>query len=104
MGRTIATSTQLVYEFERKWTPFVRALRKQDQEAFAELVALAHYHAAAISCAKASNPFEVFMLAMLVGLVRRVQQLECEQRASAMTVDTTAIENETAEHATLERE
>lgn len=76
MGRTLSTSTQLVYEFEAKWTPFVRALRKEDQEAFAELVAFAHFHAAAISYAKASDPFEAFMLAMLVGLMKRVLHLE----------------------------
>lgn len=104
MGRTIATFTQLVYEFERKWTPFVRALRKEDQEAFAELVALAHYHAAAISYAHASNPFESFMLAMLIGLVKRLEQLERAPRASEMTVDAVIVEREGVAGAEVEGE
>lgn len=87
MGRTLSTSTQLVYEFEAKWTPFVRALRKEDQEAFAELVAFAHFHAAAISYAKASDPFEAFMLAMLVGLIKRVMHLERVLETREMMVD-----------------
>lgn len=87
MGRTLSTSTQLVYEFETKWTPFVRALRKEDQDAFAELVAFAHFHAAAISYAKASDPFEAFMLAMLVGLMKRITHLERVMEARAMVVD-----------------
>ena len=87
MGRTLATSTQLVHEFEIKWTPFLRAMRKEDQDAFQELIAFAHYHAAAISYAKASDPFEPFMLAMLVELMKRVRTLERESHAREMTID-----------------
>ena len=87
MGRTLATSTQLVHEFEIKWAPFLRAMRKEDQDAFQELIAFAHYHAAAISYAKASDPFEPFMLAMLVELMKRVRTLERELNAREMTID-----------------
>lgn len=90
MGRTLSTSTQLVYAFETQWAPFVRALRQEDQEAFAELVAFAHFHAAAISYAKASDPFEAFMLAMLVGLMKRVMHLERIIETREMTVDASA--------------
>ena len=87
MGRTLATSTQLVHEFEIKWTPFLRAMRKEDQDAFQDLIAFAHYHAAAISYAKASNPFEPFLLAMLIELMKRVRKLENELYARDMAID-----------------
>lgn len=78
MGRTVPTATLRVYQFESAWKKFARAPRTVDREAFAELVAFAHYHAAAIAHAASPYPFEMILLAMLVGLVQRVETLEAQ--------------------------
>lgn len=79
MGRTLPTGTMQVYAFEREWQQFARAPRKADRqadcEAFGALVALAHFHAAAIAHAGSPYAFEMIVLAMLVGLVRRIENL-----------------------------
>jgi hypothetical protein len=76
MGRTLATATQRVYEFEREWKMFARAPRRIDREAFAELCAFAHFYASAIAHATSPCTFEMILLTMLVGLVRRAEILD----------------------------
>lgn len=75
MGRTVPTGTMQVYRFERDWCALARAPRRVDREAFAELVAFAHFHAAALAHAASPYEFEMILLTMLVGLVRRAETL-----------------------------
>jgi hypothetical protein len=76
MGRTLPTATMRVYQFEGTWKQLARAPRKVDREAFAELVAFAHFHAASIAHAASPYVFEIIVLTMLVGLVRRAETLK----------------------------
>lgn len=76
MGRTLPTATMQVYQFESEWQKFLRAPRAVDREAFAELVAFAHFHAAPLAHAASPYGFEMILLTMLVGLVGRAEALE----------------------------
>ena len=76
MGRTLLTATLQVQKFERDRKRFTHAPRKLDREAFAELCAFAHFRAVPIAHAASPYMFEMIILTMLVGLVRRVETLE----------------------------
>jgi len=66
MGRTLATSNQIILQEQSEFTNFRRTLRLQDQLAFDELFAGARKHTAAITMAAHALPFEAILLAMLV--------------------------------------
>jgi hypothetical protein len=76
MGRTLPTSTQLIQEFEASWQPYARALRKEDREALADLLAMVRFQSAAIAYASRPDPFQAFTLAMLGGMMKRLRHLE----------------------------
>ncbi len=76
MGRTLPTSTLLIREFEEEWKPYARALRREDREILEELYAMVRLQSAPISYAAPPEPFQAFMLAMLIGMMRRIRQLE----------------------------
>lgn len=76
MGRTLPTSTMLIQEFEESWRPYARALRKEDREVLGELFAMVRFQSAAIAYASRPDPFQVFALAMLGGMMKRVMHLE----------------------------
>lgn len=66
----------LIQEFEESWRPYARALRKEDRDMLAELFAMVRYQSAAIAYASRPDPFQVFALAMLGGMMKRVMHLE----------------------------
>lgn len=76
MGRTLLTATLRVQKFEQDWKIFARAPRQPDREAFAELCAFAHFHAAPLAHAASPYFFEMILLTMLIGLVQRAETLE----------------------------
>lgn len=76
MGRTLLTATLRVHQFEGEWKIFARAPRSADREAFAELCAFAHFHAAAMAHAASPYNFEMILLTMLVGLAHRAEILQ----------------------------
>ena len=82
MGRTLSTIIQTIRAEEEGWRHFRRALRREDQEAFDVLWALARRHAAPASMASRPMPFEAVLMGMLVGLQRHV--LDLEQRLVAV--------------------
>jgi hypothetical protein len=79
MGRTIVPPRQLLEQKEAEWDTFMRALRKEDQDALKELWAMAHHQSAPMANAAAPDPFEAILLSMLIGLMRRVRHLENAQ-------------------------
>ncbi len=93
MGRTLPTATMRVQQFERDWKIFTRAPRKVDREAFAELVAFAHFHAAPLAHAASPFIFEMILLTMLVGLVRRADTLEAQGVMQFYTQSTQVLES-----------
>lgn len=76
MGRTLPTSTMLIQEFEQTWRPYARALRREDREVLYDLYAMARLQSAPIAYASSPEPFQVFTLAMLGGILKRVMRLE----------------------------
>jgi len=76
MGRTLPTIIQALRSEEESWRLFRRALRKDDQEAYDVLWACARRHAAPASMAGRPMPLEAAFMGMLVGMARRVMDLE----------------------------
>jgi hypothetical protein len=76
MGRTLPTATQLIEEFEDTWRPYARALRQEDRELLAALFAMVRQQSAPIAYASCPDPFQAFALAMLGGVLKRVEHLE----------------------------
>lgn len=75
MGRTVATSTQLVLEEIERWGKFRRALRKEDQEALDELLTAAKFHSAAAAYASRVVPFETMLVSMLIEQQKQIKVL-----------------------------
>ncbi len=76
MGRTLPTSTQLIHEFEETWRPYARALRQEDRQVLLELFAMVRLQSAPIAYAARPDPFQVFCLAMLGGILKRLIRIE----------------------------
>jgi hypothetical protein len=76
MGRTLATTNQIILEEQTAFTNFRRALRRDDQRAFDLLFASARKHTAAISQANHALPFEAILLAMLLEQAMEVERLK----------------------------
>jgi len=66
MGRTLPSITQAFLQEQQSLARFRRALRREDQLAFDELLADARRHLAASAYASHLLPFEVMLLSMLV--------------------------------------
>lgn len=81
MGRTTQTMTQLVAQEEAYWTPFRRALRKEDQEIFDRLFAAARHHSAPAHYASHATPFDSMLIAMLLEVMKAVEALSARVRA-----------------------
>jgi hypothetical protein len=75
MGRTLPPFSQLIEYERRAWTPFRRALRKDDQKAFDHLFDCAKLHVQAGVCISRPWPFEVIAMAMLLEHHKRLEQL-----------------------------
>ncbi|MBI4671789.1 MAG: hypothetical protein HY741_09000 [Chloroflexi bacterium] len=76
MGHTLSTATQLIREFEQECARFVRAQRREDQELARELLAMVYFQSAPIAYAASPEPFQLFALAMHIGILKRVVALE----------------------------
>lgn len=80
MGRTLPTQIWLLRQAEEEWKNFRRALRKEDQEAFDMVWSYARRHSVPASMAARTLPFEAHCLSMLVGIQRRLDELEQQIR------------------------
>lgn len=76
MGRTLATTNQIITHEQTAFTNFRRALRRQDQRLFDALFAAARLHTAAISQANHALPFEAILLAMVLEQSREIEHLK----------------------------
>ena len=76
MGRTLPTSTQLIQEFEESYRPYLRALRKEDRDIVLQLFAMVRLQSAPIAYMAHPDPFQLFALAMLGGILKRLVYLE----------------------------
>ncbi|MBI5596096.1 MAG: hypothetical protein HY928_08420 [Elusimicrobia bacterium] len=76
MGRTLPTIIRALDMEREDWNSFRRALRREDQEAFDALWRLARRHAAPAAMASRAVVLETVLMAMLVGVMRAVLELE----------------------------
>jgi hypothetical protein len=76
MGRTLPSITQAFLQEQEALARFRRALRRNDQFAFDDLLVSARQHLAAAAYAAHPLPFETFLLAMLLEEHKRVMRLQ----------------------------
>lgn len=76
MGRTLATTTQIIQKEQTAFANFRRTLRRDEQLVFDSLFAAARKHTAAISQASHALPFEVILLAMLLEQAGEIERLK----------------------------
>lgn len=76
MGRTIASATQTWIEEEKALGRFMRALRKEDQRAMAELINLSRLHIAEASYASNLYPMDIYLISMLLETFKRLRRME----------------------------
>ena len=97
MGRTLPTIIQTLELELEAWKLFRRALRREDQEAFDALWRHVRRHAAPASMASRPVPLESVFMAMLVGVERRLLDIEGrlakkERHGGAKTADPEAVD------------
>jgi hypothetical protein len=87
MGRTVQPFSVVLAEQQKRWGPFRRSLRKEDQELFDELFERARLHVQASVQEANPEPMESVFISVLIELLRaekhlrtRVDKLEKELR------------------------
>ena len=78
MGRTIPTYRMILEHELSQWKDYRRALRKNDQDAFDELVKHARKHSSASGYHVSTNVFEPMTFSMLLELKKENIQLREE--------------------------
>lgn len=91
MGRTLPTFTERADALFLEWSPFRRALRREDQEVFDTLLSDVRRHAQAGTALSPLDPWPVLLLSMLIeerkgrlSLLRQVERLEKEKIRDAL--------------------
>ncbi len=76
MGKTVESYRMALEEEINRWSGFVRALRKDDREAFEQMIDISRDNASAGS--KATNPIilEPFVMSILLTQQKRILTLE----------------------------
>jgi len=86
MGRTLKPYSMQMDLVEERFKNFRRALRKEDQKIFDELIHAARLQAQAGVMASAPNPFDSMAMAMLIEMRRENRILESRLEALEETV------------------
>ena len=76
MGRTVPTFTNLIDAETASWSKFRRGLRKEDQDAFDEILRAAKLHLAENFYAMRAVPFESMMMSILVEQQKAIRKLK----------------------------
>jgi len=86
MGKTVESYRMALESEISRWNGFDRALRREDREAFGELMDMCRSNA--MAAGNACNPiiFEPMVISILLGQQRRIRVLE--QKLKAMQPDT----------------
>ena len=87
MGRTLPTQIQLLQQEEESWKLYRRALRVEDQHAFDRLWALARRQSPASSMAGRMFPMESYLMSMVIGLQREIDQLQAALQSKPNKAD-----------------
>lgn len=75
MGRTNPTYRQLVQQWADSYDPYKRALRRQHQEPFEDLVSYAFFHATPGNALNAPRPNEPILVSICLEQQRRIEEL-----------------------------
>jgi hypothetical protein len=75
MDQAVLPFSQVVEQQRRKWMPFKRALRKQDQEAFERVFECAKRQVQTEVYFPRSGSLEALMLAVLLEHQRRIEEV-----------------------------
>lgn len=80
MGRTVAPYSIVIEQVLSRFENFRRTLRREDREAFDELMRVAKMQVQAGVMAQHPNAFDSMSMAMLVQLKREIDELRTEIR------------------------
>lgn len=80
MGRTVMPYSLVIEQVLRRFDNYRRTLRRQDREAFDELMRVAKMQVQAGVMAQHPNAFDSMSMAMLVQLKREIDELRTEIR------------------------
>ena len=75
MGRTLPTYNSYLENEIAEWRAFRRALRREDQDAFDRLFALAKRHMAEAAAAARPVPFDAILMAILLEQQKQIERL-----------------------------
>ena len=75
MGRTLPTFNMYLEQEIAQWRPYRRALRREDQEAFDRLFALAKRHMAEAANVSRPIPFDSLVISILLEQQKKIEQL-----------------------------
>ena len=76
MGRTVVPYSMVIEQVQHRFDNYRRTLRRQDREAFDELMRVAKMQVQAGVMAQHPNAFDSMSMAMLVQLKREINELK----------------------------
>jgi hypothetical protein len=76
MGRTVDTYRGALKALIAEWADYRKALRKEDREAFDELMKRAEQHASAAGYADREDPMEAFFMSVLLEQEKEIAELK----------------------------
>ncbi len=76
MGRTVPTYRNTMDMIMEDWKKFKRALRKEDKEAFDNVMRKAKHHASAASYQASVDPTEMIFLSVLIEQEKELRRLK----------------------------
>ena len=92
MGKTVESYRMALESEINRWNGFARALRKDDREAFEELMDSCRNNA--MAAGNATNPivFEPMAISILLGQQKRLRKLEQELKVFEKTCQASSID------------
>jgi hypothetical protein len=76
MGKTVESYRMAIEDEIRRWNSFAKALRKEDREAFEDLMDACRSYASAASNATRPILFEPMVLSILLAQQKKIMRLE----------------------------
>jgi len=79
MGRTVAAYSMVIDQVIRRFDQYRRTLRREDREAFDDLMRIAKMQVQAGVMAQHPNAFDSMSMAMLIHLQKEIRELKKEK-------------------------
>ena len=81
MGKTVESYRMALESEINRWSGFARALRREDREAFEEIMDMCRSYASESSCATNPIIFEPMLMSIVLFLQKRTNNLEKKMNA-----------------------